>query len=148
MGLRAALKSHRVYFDANIFIYLLEGFSEFEVDLAAIRESILHQECEIHTSGLTLCEVLVLPFRQNNTQLIAQYRSFIEGSGAFTIHPTTVETYLRASLYRGQFGMKTPDAIHIATAVENNCSVFLTNDQAIKGPSSMTIIHLTPLIAK
>jgi predicted nucleic acid-binding protein len=142
MGLRQTLKGKRVYFDANIFIYLLEGFSNLETSLEDIRESIAHQEADIFTSELTLCEVLVPTFRAEKTKLLQLYRHFIEGSGAFSLLPTSRETYIRASLFRAQFGLKTPDAIHVASALEADCSVFLSNDKDLRLPKGMALVSL------
>jgi predicted nucleic acid-binding protein len=142
MGLREDLKGKRVYFDANVFIYLMEGYPALEASLRDIRDSIFHGESNICTSELTLCEVLVPAFRANNTGLLALYRQFIEDSGAFELIPTTRETYIRASLLRAQFGLKTPDAIHMATAIESGCSAFLTNDKSLKAPIGITILSM------
>jgi predicted nucleic acid-binding protein len=142
MGIRQAIKGKRVYFDTNVFIYLVEGYVDFETSLNEIRESILHQEAEIFTSELTLCEVLVLPFRSNNTEFVNIYRQFIEDSGAFNLIPTTRETYIRASLFRAQMRLKMADSIHVATAVECGCEVFASNDTDLKVPKGMKLVGL------
>ncbi len=141
MGLRDQLKGNRVYFDANIFIYLMEGFASLERELSDIRESILHGETHIFTSELTLCEVLVPAFRANNTGLLALYRQFIEESGAFELIPTSRDIYIHASLMRAQFGLKTPDAIHMASAVASGCTAFLTNDKLLKAPKEIRVLR-------
>ncbi len=142
MGLRDSLKGKRVCFDANVFIYLMEGFPSLEASLQDIRDSVFHSESSICTSELTLCEVLVPAFRADNTVLLALYRQFIEKSGAFELIPTARETYVRASLMRAQLGLKTPDAIHMATAIESGCSAFLTNDESMKGPKDILILKM------
>ncbi len=141
MGLRNQLKDNRVYFDANVFIYLMEGFPSLERELREIRDSILHNETHICTSELTLCEVLVPAFRANNTGLLALYRQFIETSGAFELIPTSRETYVRASLFRSLYGLKTPDAIHMASAIESGCTAFLTNDKPLKAPKEIKVLR-------
>jgi predicted nucleic acid-binding protein len=142
MGIRRDIKGKRVYFDTNVFTYLVEGYAAFQTSLNEIRESILHQEAEIFTSELTLCEVLVLPFRSNNTEVVNIYRQLIEESGAFTLLPTKRETYIRASLIRAQMGLKMADAIHMATAVEYGCEVFVSNDTGLKVPKGMALVGL------
>ena len=142
MGIRQKVKGRRVYFDTNIFIYLIEGYAAFETSLNEIRESILHQEAEIFTSELTLCEVLVAPFRADNAELVLLYRQLIEESGAFTLLPTTRETYIRASLTRAQMRLKMADAIHMATAVETECEVFVSNDTSLKVPKGIELVGL------
>lgn len=143
MGLRDALVGKRVYFDSNIFIYLIEGFRALESQLLQLRDCIASGESEIVTSELTLCEVLVAPFRRNDNALAARYRQFIEASGAFNLLTTRRQTYVLASLYRAQFGMKTPDAVHMATATEADCDVFVTNDTKIKAPRRMEVLSLS-----
>ena len=142
MGLRQAIKGKRVYFDTNVFIYLVEGYAAFETSLNDIRDSIFHQEAEIFTSELTLCEVLVVPFRSNNTELVNIYRQLIQESGAFNLLPTKLETYIRGSLFRAQMGLKMADAIHMATAVEWRCEVFVSNDIGLKVPKGMALVGL------
>jgi predicted nucleic acid-binding protein len=142
MGLRDELKGKRIYFDANIYIYLMEGFPALETSLRDIRDSLYYGEAHICTSELTLCEVLVPAFRSNNTELLMLYRKFIEDSGAFDLIPTTREIYIRASLLRAQLGLKSPDAIHVSSAIASKCSVFLTNDKVLRTPKDIVIHHL------
>ncbi len=92
MGLRDKLRGKRVYFDANIFIYLMEGFASLAHDLNEIRDSIAHGESSICTSELTLCEVLVPAFRANNTSLLALYRQFNFGDQAGSLAKPGVVT--------------------------------------------------------
>lgn len=142
MGMRQRIKGKRCYFDTNVFIYMVEGFAVFENSLKEIRESILHREAEIYTSELTLCETLVAPFRTNDLNLVNTYRQLIEHSGAFRLVPTSRETYIRASLYRAQMGLKMADAVHVATAVESGCAVLVSNDRALKLPKGMALVGL------
>ena len=142
MGLRDALREKRVYLDTNIIIYLMEGYAVLERPLLDLRDALLAGEIMLVTSDLTLCEALVVPFRENNVALVTTYRQFLEESGAFELCPTSRDIYVRASLYRAQFGMATPDAIHIATALEAQCHVFLTNDRPLKAPKTLTVLRL------
>jgi uncharacterized protein len=142
VGLRDALRGKRVYFDTNIFIYLVEGYAIFDSALKDIRQSILGREAMIFTSELTLFEALVAPFRANDAKLADTYREFIEDSGAFNLVPTTREIYVRASLYRAQTGLKPADAIHIATAVQSDCDIFVSNDRALRMPKGLSLLGL------
>lgn len=141
MGLRDALRGRRAYFDTNVFIYLLEGFPSLESELREIKDCILDGEA-IVTSELTICEALVKPFRANDVKLVLTYRQFIEESGAVQLLPTSRDIYVRAGLYRAQFGLKKPDAIHVATAVEAGCDILLSNDRTLKAPQGLRIVSL------
>lgn len=143
MGLRSRLRGARVYFDTVVFIYLLEGFSAYRTALFDIRDAIVAGETEIVTSELTLCELLVPLFRAGRSDLVLLYRQFVEESGAFRLCPTTRETYVRGSLYRAEFGLKTPDAVHVATAVEAGCDLLLSNDRTMRTPKTIEIVRLS-----
>jgi predicted nucleic acid-binding protein len=136
MGIGETIAGKRVYFDTNIFIYVLEEFAEAAAQLHEIRAALLTGDCEVFTSELTLCELLVPHFRSNNLERMKQYRGFLERSGAVTLIATSRLTYLRASDYRGQFGLKTTDAIHVASATEAECAIFLTSDTRLQLPAS------------
>lgn len=142
MGLRETLRGRRVYFDTMIFIYLVEGFAELKAGLEDIRTCLLHGEAEIVTSHLSLCEALVHPFRLNDAGRAATYREFIEHSGAFILLPATLDVWVRASLYSAQFGLKTPDALHVASALDAGCEVFLTNDRRIIAPKELQVVGM------
>jgi predicted nucleic acid-binding protein len=138
MGIGERITGKRVYFDTNIFIYVLEGFPKAAQQLQEVRTALLTGACEVFTSELTLCELLVPHFRSNNLERVRQYRGFLEKSGAVTLIATSRLTYLRASDYRGQFGLKTPDAIHAASATEAECEIFVTNDANLRLPASIS----------
>jgi predicted nucleic acid-binding protein len=142
MGLRDNLRGRRVYVDTNIIIYMLEGYVAHATALDDIKDSIATGECVFITGDVTLCEALVVPFRENRTDLIALYRRFLEDSGVFQLVATTRDIYVRASFYRAEFGLKTPDAIHVASAVDAGCDAFLTNDRPLRVPTGMKIITL------
>ena len=145
MGIADLMRGKRVYFDTMIFIYLVEGSDEFKNHLADITSILSDGNTEVITSELTLCETLVVPFRNNIVKMINKYRQFIEESGAFILHPTTRDIYIKASLYRAQFGLKIPDSIHVATSVDAGCDIFLTNDKFIKAPNIMQVVRMRDL---
>jgi predicted nucleic acid-binding protein len=141
VGVRDALQGKRVYFDANIFIYLMEGYAAFGPALEEIHESLSRRETEVVTSELTLFEVLIAPFRAGDAKLAHAYREFIADSGAFTLVPTTRETYVTASLYRAQIFLPPPDAIHVATAVLSGCELVVSNDRSLKTPKGLELLR-------
>jgi predicted nucleic acid-binding protein len=136
------MRGKRVYFDANVVIYLIEGFPQLERSLLEIRDSILFAESVIVTSELTLCEALARPFRCEDAALVARYRQFIEGSGAMELRTTTRDVYVRASFYRAGYSLKTPDAIHVATAVDAGCNLFVTGDNRLRTPKGIELFML------
>ncbi len=75
-GLRAALQGQKVYLDANIFIYLLEGIEPWATLLQDVFSGFITEELSAVSSRLTLSECLVLPFKQNDTRSLSENRTF------------------------------------------------------------------------
>ncbi len=44
-----------------------------------------------------------------------------------------------AARIRSKSKIKTPDALHLAAAIENRCDVFLTNDHRLDGFADITV---------
>ena len=145
MGLSEVLTGKRVYFDANIFIHSFEGFPGYETQLAVLARLVDEKACSVCTSELTLCEVLAKPFRENMSDIVISYRRALETDGIVRLIPASRATFLRAAMLRGQLGLKTPDAIHAATAVESECAAFLTNDSLLRLPATLERVLFSDL---
>jgi hypothetical protein len=78
-GILSELVGLRVYLDANILIYALEGFALFSTELQLLFDAI--QEGRIHgvTSELSLAEVLVKPMLEDNFELRVAYERLLKG---------------------------------------------------------------------
>jgi predicted nucleic acid-binding protein len=50
----------------------------------------------------------------------------------------------RATVIRGRYRFKTPDALHLAAAIEAGCQTFLTNDARLGGFPDLTVEALPP----
>lgn len=134
MGLRKILEGKRVYFDANIFIYLLEGNEVFEPAVSVLRDLIAEEQITVTSSDLVYTEVLAHKRLVGDTAAIEHIIGFI---GNFEIHRVTEEVAIHAGILRGETGMKAPDALHVAGAIHNGSEVVLTNDGGIKTPNGI-----------
>jgi len=137
MGLKERLRGKRVYFDANIFIYLLEGNELFEPAVSQLRDLIADDQITVISSDLIYTEVLAHPALSGNKDAIEHIISFISN---FDIHPVTQSITIHAGILRGETGMKTPDALHVASAVQGSAEVFLSNDKGIRTPDGVECI--------
>ena len=57
-------------------------------------------------------------------------------------HEISHEISERAALLRSRFGIKTPDAIQLATATHHKADYFLTNDAALKKVKGIRVLVL------
>ena len=61
--------------------------------------------------------------------------------------PISLEILMKAANVRAKNpAIRTPDAIHLATAVVERCSVFITNDVGLKHVSDIPTIILNELL--
>jgi len=146
MGILSALVGLRVYLDANILIYALEGFALFATELQLLFDAIEEGKIQGITSELSLAEVLVKPMLENNFELRVAYERLLRHSPVFSVMPMTREVLLGASEIRARQRLRLPDAIHLATARMNGCSCFLTNDSRLKSVPGMRVVILSEVL--
>lgn len=146
MGLLEAVQGRKVYFDANIFIYFLEGAAPYQALLGSLFEALAAQRFTAQTSLLTVTEILPPLVRANHSAAIAGAIDLVRDSGLIETHSASDQIFIQAGFLRGAIGMKTPDALHVATAISQGADIFLTNDQGIRTPSSLTRLLLSDYV--
>lgn len=90
-----------------------------------------YQALTIITSELTLLEVLVGPLKTGNKGLENDFRALLNAPEVSMI-AITQDVLERAANLRATVGLKTPAAIHAATALLAGCALLVTNDPACK----------------
>jgi predicted nucleic acid-binding protein len=124
----------RVYLDSCILIYLLEGQAERRDRIRAALSG--YSEGTFCASDLVRLECRVGPLRTNDTRTLAEYDGlFLQ----MTILPMPKHVFDLATELRAQHGMKTPDALHLATAMANGCAEFWTGDLRLSSVGSIQV---------
>ncbi|CAN5708882.1 PIN domain-containing protein [soil metagenome] len=121
------LKPSYVYLDSCLVIYLVEEHQSF----APILENYIANRTDLIfvVSGLTEMECLVMPFRKNNQRLIDKFYDWFAQTEVVSLEK---EIFHQAAKLRADFAnLKTPDALHLASAVYHNCDEFWTNDNRL-----------------
>jgi predicted nucleic acid-binding protein len=129
MALSAVLQGvQRIGLDTVPLIYLFERhpvhFAQVEPVIAAIDDGTLHGVA----SSLALLETLVGPIQSGDAALADKYRRALTFAPNLELVPVDARVAELAATIRAQHRFKTPDAIHLATAVLGRADVFLTND--------------------
>jgi predicted nucleic acid-binding protein len=136
-----------IYIDANILIYSVERVMPYATPLATFWRWVEAQRLVVLTSELTVLETLVGPMKAGDLALEARFRRALFSSSELTVLPVTRSILERAARLRADYsGLKTPDAIHAATALETGVATFITNDtsfQRIAGLKMVTPRDLT-----
>jgi predicted nucleic acid-binding protein len=82
------------------------------------------------TSRLTRLECRVKPLRENNAQLLDAYEQALSAANVMLIE-IDAEVIDRAAEIRARLGFKTPDAIHLASAIRVSADKFVTADKQL-----------------
>lgn len=80
------------------------------------------------TSELVRLECRVKPIREGDFTLAAQFDGLLDEFEQLAIH---AEVYRVATDIRARFGLKTPDALHVATAQVHRCDALWTSDRQL-----------------
>ena len=119
----------RVFWDTNLFIYLMEGSGERARTVVSLRERMLTRGDELYTSALTLGEILVKPAEAGDTVLLQEYEQTI--SAGAVIVPFDHFAARAYAAIRKDRGIRPPDAIQLACAVNARVDLFITNDERL-----------------
>ena len=132
-----------VYLDACSIIYLLEAASPFhEAATARISELLLEGRASLITSRLSRMECRVLPLRAGDVRLLEQYELFFSRRRVSVVD-ISGEVIERATEIRATHEFRTPDAIHLATALTENATLFVTGDKALAKYKGLRVEVLT-----
>ena len=135
-----------VALDTAPLIYFIEDHPKYSDAVGLFFDSLAAGEFQVVTSVITLLEVLVHPFRSNNQALAAQYREILVHTEGLRIEPFNPEIAEAAAQLRASYGIRTPDAIQLATASKGSASFILTNDSNLPAVSGMQVLLLDQLL--
>jgi len=133
----------RVFWDTNLFIYLLEGSDERSRRVVQLRREMLERGDQLLTSALTLGEVLVKPVEQHDEGLRKRYEEAI--TSAANVIPLDVKAAVMYAELRSDRSLRPPDAIQLACAAAAGADLFITNDARLQSKRVPGIQFIVPL---
>jgi predicted nucleic acid-binding protein len=139
------LQGQSVGLDTAPLIYFIEQNPIYLETVRAFFRAMDRGEFQVFTSTLVLTEVLVHPFRTGNVALAQEYRDILFNQTNLTIFPVSLAIAERAAQLRAKHNLRTPDAIQIATALQENAAFFITNDARLPDISGLEILVLGQL---
>jgi predicted nucleic acid-binding protein len=141
MGSLVLPTSGIAYLDANCFIYSIERIDPYQAILDALWRTVSVGQVKIVTSELTLLEVLVKPLKIGD----AITATILQRTPDVQMMPITQPVLEEAANLRATLNLRTPDAIHAATALLNGCELFVTNDSGFHRISNLAVSVLSEM---
>lgn len=127
-----------IYLNANFVIYFIELNPVWGAKVSARVASSLSKGDQLAISDLTRLECRVGPLLSGNMFLLNKFTTFFL-SPDVRVLPLTAGVCDRAAELRAKYRFKTPDALHLAAAVEHGCDRFLTNDVKLTNCTEITV---------
>ncbi|MHC5825275.1 MAG: type II toxin-antitoxin system VapC family toxin, partial [Nostoc sp.] len=146
MGQLVLPTSGSIYIDTSVAIYTIEGNLDYYSLLQPLWSKFYAGEIQIISSELILMEVLVVPLRNGNNSLVADYEELLLSSQVQLI-PISQSILRQAANLRAISNLKTPDAIHATTALSVNSNQFITNDKGFHNVPGLPVVILSEVLA-
>lgn len=129
------------YLDTNVLIYHLEEVPPYAELTGQLFEMIEEGGLKGFTSTLSILELNVGPYQLNRPELSLTYMALLKNLPNFSIQSLSIDTADSAAKLRAKYRFKTPDSIHLATALETRCHVMIGNDKAMKRITEIEYIY-------
>jgi predicted nucleic acid-binding protein len=133
----------RIFWDTNLFIYLLEPKEEFSILTKELRTKMLRRGDQLLTSTITLGEVLVKPRQAGDMERCRKYEQAI--SSAATLIPFDVQAARHYAAIKSSRSVQAPDAIQLSCAASAGVDLFITNDNRLQNKQVPGIQFIVPL---
>lgn len=128
-----------VALDACTIIYLIEGDAPLrEVARARLRALLRDPAGRLICSRLTRLECRVAPLRAADDTVLGRYDGFFRRRRVRLLD-VSAAVIDRATELRARYRFKTPDAIHLASAIEGHADLFLTGDADLQRCTEVTV---------
>ena len=146
MGVISLPANGEIAIDANILIYSVETQEPYWLLLQPLLSAAKAGQVILVASELIVLETLIMPFRTQDALLINAYAEILSSPNVRLV-PITTNTLLRAAKLRAEIpGLRTPDAIHAASALQQNITSFLTNDSGFRRVPGLPVLLLSEFL--
>lgn len=120
-----------VALDTVILIYFLEKHPTYYPAVEQLFRRIEEGRLSAVMATLVLSELLVPAYRAGEVERAQKVTRILENFPHLEIVPLTSEIAADAARLRARYGIRTPDAIHAATALAAGAACLVTNDQGL-----------------
>ncbi len=120
---------NRIALDTTPFVYFLERHPDYFRPAKSLFDRIEQGKLEACASTLVLTELLVPAFRTKDSSQAQSVFRLLSHFPHLSFVDITPSIAVQASRLRGESSLRTPDALHLATALDQEVDWFVTNDK-------------------
>jgi uncharacterized protein len=118
-----------VFVDSCVLIYAMEEDPQFGQAARQALSTAWANRQTVAISPLVQLECLVHPLSRQQADLVARYQDWLR---QFRWLPINDITFALATELRAKHKLKTPDALHLATALQHQCVALISNDKRLE----------------
>ena len=126
-----------VVVDSAPLIYLLDDHPVYAAQFAGLFEAYEQGALHIAISTIAVAEVLAGPFKHRQDALAKRYEKALAG---FEVVPVSQEIAVTAARLRAGSGLRLPDALQAATALEVGAVALVTHDRDFSRLTGLRVI--------
>ncbi|MBI2448582.1 PIN domain-containing protein [Candidatus Microgenomates bacterium] len=135
-------KHTRIGLDSNIIIYFLDNNEKYGAICREIFSNIEKRGNIGVTSGLSYLESAVPAMRAGDIPTLTMIKSFFLQMPGLKVAMPDYNILDKALYLRAVYNIKAIDAVQLATAIVNDCSLFITNDKNITKIKKIAFLYL------
>jgi predicted nucleic acid-binding protein len=139
-------RHERVGADTVVFIYHLEDHPRYARLTQRVFEAWEEGRNSGVTSVITILELLVKPKREGKREVARDYLELLSTYPNLTIVEVDIGLADLAADLRAKYGLRTPDALQLAAALQAGAKGFITNDSRLKGVAELEVVLLDELL--
>jgi len=138
----------RIFWDTNLFIYLLEDYGTLSERVRSLRGRMIERGDQLLTSTLTLGELLVKPTEKGAVDVCRHYEQTLANWAILLPFDAKAAAYY--ARIRCDRSIRAPDAMQLACAGAAHVDLFITNDERLQlkrvdGVQFLTSLRGAPL---
>ncbi|MCX5907101.1 MAG: PIN domain-containing protein [Deltaproteobacteria bacterium] len=118
----------RVGVDSSVLIYHLEDIPRYADLTETVFTALMDGSLRAILSTLSITEILAGPFAKGQPHRIAAFEQFLFSLPSLDLVPPSYTICREAARLRAKYRIRTPDAILLATSLNEKAEAFLTND--------------------
>ena len=122
----------RLLFDTVALIYYFEEHRKYGRQAEELVRLVEKGKVSALVSTLLLAELLVMPYRQGRAEMAKQLVAELTAFPNLEVLPVDILVASEAARLQASYGLRTPDAMHAATALTAQVDLFITNDHQLR----------------
>ena len=132
----------RIGIDTMLLVYLMEDEGTWGEKARSAFAEMEKKRIVPVCSTLVIAELLQQPLKKGDARLINEYQRILLTDSSIEFIPITVPVATRGAQIAARYGLKTPDALHLASALEGRATAFVTADKMLKRVQALDVILL------